>query len=370
MKALVLVLYRENKGHKGVHLSLSNGANTVMSVSELQSKLKTGELTLVNAYVTSNGQVRHKSGTQSFKVEDSVCTVKSNNELNLDAYRNSKVYDGNTRKFGITVNGADYIAKFPKRTGDLSTICEHVASTFINNLGYSAHRTKLCTYKGEIVVLMKDFTSRGQQLRSFKDTGQSSEDTDLQDKHYSYNDVLHLIDKHTKIDTRFKEDVKLYFWRMFILDAMLANRDRHHGNWGYLSGKDGYRFAPIYDNGACLFPDVNVRIDDYVRNRYQFLVERAEKFPASLLMVYSEEEHRYKRTNYYEVLGTFKYPEMRQVLSEFRSIPESRVRSAIVSAVSSNLIAPIYKKFFVDIVMLRYLHIVQRIPLNVAVRRL
>lgn len=368
MKALVLILYKENGVNKRVSLALNNGNTITLGIDELQEVVSLNKVILSNAYMTRSGQIRHKHNTKPFVIK-SITPVRKNSSINLELYRNSKIYDGNTRKFGVTIKGVDYIAKFPKRTGDYSTICEHVASTFINNLGYSAHRTKLCVYNNEVVVLMQDFTSRDYQLRSFKDTGQSSEDTDLQDKHYTYEDVLYLIDKHTKIDIRFKKEAKLYFWRMYILDAILANRDRHHGNWGYLDSQSGYRFAPIYDNGACLFPDVGIKLDSYIKNREQFLIERAEKFPASLLMRYSEEEHRYKRTNYYAVLGSIKCEEMKQAIEEFKAISEDTVRSAIVSAVSSELIPPLCKRFYVDIVMLRYLHIVHRVPLNEAVRR-
>lgn len=287
----------------------------------------------------------------------------------LEKYRNSKLYDGNTCKFGVTIKGVDYIAKFAKTKSDISTLCEHVASSFINNLGYQAHKTILCLYKGEVVVLMKNFTAEGYFLRSFKDTGQSSEDTDVTAKSYTYEDVLYLIDKHTKINSLDKEKVKLHFWRMFVLDAILANRDRHHGNWGYLSKQSGYILAPIYDNGACLFPDVSSRIEEYKKDRAGFLRERAERFPASLLLKYSESEHRNKRTNYNEVIGSMQNRELQVVLKEFRALSFDKIKSAIVAAVSSDLIKPIYKQFFIDIVLVRYLHIVCRLSMEESISR-
>ncbi|MHA6261446.1 HipA domain-containing protein [Sporosarcina sp. CAU 1771] len=37
-----------------------------------------------------------------------------------------------------------------------------------------------------------------------------------------------------------------------VFDALIANNDRHCDNWGVLSGPNGIRVAPIYDNGSSL----------------------------------------------------------------------------------------------------------------------
>jgi hypothetical protein len=37
-----------------------------------------------------------------------------------------------------------------------------------------------------------------------------------------------------------------------LLDAWIANQDRHHENWGALRDLDDLRLAPTFDHGACL----------------------------------------------------------------------------------------------------------------------
>ena len=52
----------------------------------------------------------------------------------------------------------------------------------------------------------------------------------------------------------------------FICDAILGNRDRHAGNWGYLKFSSGYLPAPIYDNGGSLFPNFDSKINEYIES--------------------------------------------------------------------------------------------------------
>lgn len=43
---------------------------------------------------------------------------------------------------------------------------------------------------------------------------------------------------------------------MFIVDAFIANFNRHNGDWGFLYNKSLYdvKIAPIFDCGSCLYP--------------------------------------------------------------------------------------------------------------------
>lgn len=292
-------------------------------------------------------------------------------EIDLDKYKNKKTYDGNTVKFGITYKGIDYIVKPPKNK-DYSMYSEDVASRFMRELGYDAHETVLVRdSKRGNVVLLKDFVKKGENLRSYKATGQSSEDTNVTDKSYTYKDIVHMIEKHTKISSEHKKQAIEQFWDMYMLDAVLGNRDRHHGNWGYICKGKEYKISKIYDNGASLFPNVNDKIDEYKRDRKKFLFERCEKFPASLLMVYDKKEGRNKRTNYYEYVGNYKqYKEMEIAYNKIKSFGLERVYEAIKNASSSKLIPVDLRRFYIDIVCIRYMHIIERLDFEESYRRL
>lgn len=148
---------------------------------------------------------------------------------------------------------------------------------------FLCQETWLGYYNNDLVVILKDFTTSKVKLRSYKDTRQSSEGTDLSSKEYTHKYILYLIEKHTKMSENMKQKMKEHFWRMFVCDAILGNRDRHHENRGYLYKGNEFRPAPIYDNGGCLFPGVSRVIYKFLENEFLFLSERTERFPASLL---------------------------------------------------------------------------------------
>ena len=52
--------------------------------------------------------------------------------------------------------------------------------------------------------------------------------------------------------------LKKHFWKMFVVDALLGNFDRHNGNWGVIVNEQTMksRIAPVYDNGSCLYPQL------------------------------------------------------------------------------------------------------------------
>lgn len=197
-----------------------------LSISELfnlKSKLNPD---CTNFILKINGVISHKHKTEEFRVSDvhtsrtscSDAKKKSGSYVSLElrSLKNNKTYDGRTSKFGITYRGSDYIVKFAKEKNDASCFCEDVASRFIRNLGYQAHETMLIYAKDydSTCVLLKDFTSPSVKLRSFKDTEQSSEDTDIATKTYTYKDVVYMIKIHRKIPETLKPVVLERFWLM------------------------------------------------------------------------------------------------------------------------------------------------------------
>ena len=188
-----------------------------------------------------------------------------------DSMRNGISYDGKTIKFGITLDGKNYIVKTGK--GDLSVYCEYIASKFMRVIGVNSHSVALGLYKGDVVDVIFDFASNyGLYIHSYKDIHQSTEDTDMSNKEYTYKDVIHKIDKNLKLVGKDKEVAINQFWQMFICDAILGNRDRHQGNWGYLgkTGYTNYKVAPIYDNGGSLYPGVYKEINNINKDRKEF----------------------------------------------------------------------------------------------------
>ena len=297
-----------------------------------------------------------------------------------DSMRNELLYDGSTPKFGITVKGSNFIVKAPKDDDD-SVFTEYVASSFIKNIGYSVHNVGLGYYKGNIgavyydgiVDVILDFSKDGESLHSFKDLGQSSVDTDLSSKEYTYNDVVYVLENIIKADIQYKDAILHSFWQMYICDAILGNRDRHWGNWGFLQDNMSKRIypSPLYDNGGSLFPGVSKVIKNIFTEPEKFMYDRTVVFPASLLKKYDSSTRRYKRTNYKEVFSDLR---ISKILAYERSILIQRIGlsgiiSAIVRATSDSVIPKDLVNFYRMIVVCRYLCIVERLPFKSAYRK-
>lgn len=285
-----------------------------------------------------------------------------------DIRPNGKSYNGNTKKSGITYNGIDYIVKFPK-SDDMSVYCEYIASELICSIGVPCHKVELGIYNGTVVAIIQDFTSGTKlTLHSYKDTKQSSEDTDIGDKEYTYDDVIYLIDKHLKMSDSDKTDAQNKFWDMFICDAIIGNRDRHWGNWGYLNNGNGYKFAPLYDNGAGLYPGINKVIDQYMeaQTREKFIYDRVFVFPASLFKV--KRPDRSYRSNYAEI---FKDLSINRVFADRvrrmrQNIGYGFIFNSMLDICKNTDLSWKYCRFFTEIATMRYMCIILRLDFNKA----
>lgn len=269
---------------------------------------------------------------------------------------NGIFYGGNTEKYGITYDGVEYMVKLSKSDDDMSVFSEYISSHLISSLGVDCHETFIGIKDGDYVILCKDFISgTGLSLHAFKDTKQSSEDTDITYKEYTYNDVIYLIEKHLKMDDKEKMLSIESFWTMFICDAIIGNRDRHWGNWGYVWDGKCYKFSKLYDNGGGMFPDVNKVISGYIDSvtRKKFMYERVFRFPASLFKL--PREDRSYRTNYYEMCNSYKNDVLINKIRHFRELfSYYYVYKFLVSICNELPINQEYKRFYIEIATLRY----------------
>lgn len=264
--------------------------------------------------------------------------------------------DGADPKMWVNINEDRYLLKLPKNKS-LSQYSEYISSKFMNNIGLPSHETILSTYQGRICCLCKNLVPDGFSLRTFKEIHESSVDTDLSVKEYTYEDVLKIISS-LKVDEHFEKLLIQFFWRQFVCDAILANRDRHHGNWGYLKDvNDHYLLASVYDNGASLFP--NRDISSSIFDNYDGYVKIA---PASVFKEWRPDIlDRPMKTNFYtmfsESSNLMGYPEFKEAISWIRS---KDINKAIHEAVDNYYIPDSVKQFSIDLVNERFKVIVER----------
>lgn len=199
-----------------------------------------------------------------------------------DSVDNNKLYGWNAGfKRGITIDGSNWIIKFPQETNGFknvdisfttSPLSEYIGSHIYQILGYKTQDTKLGFYHNEkysrtqIVVICKDFTNEYTKLVDYESIKNNYSD-DLQEKIIAIKNTLNKgnsLDAHSvpieEVMLQFEENeifknnsyVKEHFWDMLVIDCIINNNDRNKNNWGLLYNikTDKYDIAPIYDNGA------------------------------------------------------------------------------------------------------------------------
>lgn len=86
-----------------------------------------------------------------------------------------------------------------------------------------------------------------------------------------YDDAIEYVIDFVKEQTGL--DITTYLANTFWLDAIILNTDRHFNNYGIIMSENGYREAPIFDNGKSLLTgldiDINVMpISEAIRKAY------------------------------------------------------------------------------------------------------
>ena len=155
---------------------------------------------------------------------------------------NYKYYGGkNGGKICIKYNNEDYMLKFPNINEGVSEhvysnscISEYIVCNIFKILGLNAQDTILGTYniKGneKVVVACKDFTSNGNVLKQFAELKNSQIETSKNGFGTELNEVIETIENQLIYDVN---ELKEFFWQMFIVDSLVGNFDRHNGNWGF-----------------------------------------------------------------------------------------------------------------------------------------
>ena len=169
-----------------------------------------------------------------------------------------RFYSGAERKKSIIINENPYLVKFQKNSREglrFNHISEFLGSHIFSLLGMEAQETQLGLYHGENVVVIKDFLGEDEVFVPFNGVGDSSLEQDKEKYQYSYEDIIRMLKENVKLTD--VEQTMHQFWDMFIVDALIANFDRHGSNWGFIKKNHQYRLSPIFDNGSSLFPQLN-----------------------------------------------------------------------------------------------------------------
>jgi len=221
-----------------------------------------------------------------------------------------RYYSGAERKKSVMISGRPYLVKFQKNSRDglrFNHVSEYLGSHIFALLGIETQETFLGTYKGENVVVIQDFLGEDEVFVPFNGVGDSSLEHDKERFQYSYEDIMDMLRDNVKL-TNVEQTIDL-FWDMFIVDALIANFDRHGSNWGFIKKDNSYRLAPVFDNGSSLFPQLNTdeKIDEVLSNQAEIDM-RVYKFPTSQI------KYKGKKSSYYEIISSLAFEECNQAL--------------------------------------------------------
>jgi hypothetical protein len=262
--------------------------------------------------------------------------------------KNQKFYSGSEEKIGISIGSTDYILKFqkPSETGLLNNIiCEYIGCHVFQMLGMNVQRTFLGTYEGRNVVALEDFITAGQQFVPFNEVGDSSLEHDRETYQYSYADVMRMLQENTKL-TKIPETIN-QFWRIYIIDALLGNFDRHGANWGFIKESNRYTLAPVFDNGSCLFPRIHtdeacleILRDEHEVNKRVFL------FPTSQIKLDN------MKSSYFEVIHSLQFPECNTALLDIVGKMDMQRIAIFIDSIEQ--ISEIQKRFYRTILQVRF----------------
>lgn len=204
-------------------------------------------------------------------------------------------YKGSEKKKTLIYNNKKYLVKFPdpirEKNKNISYInnafSEYIGSNIFEICGIKTQKTLLGTYKyrekEKVVCACEDFTDEENLLYEFENLALSTNpDKRIETE---IKDIMEVIEENKMIST---EKTKKEFWKMFIIDSLIGNTDRHNGNWGFILNKKTGKidFAPIYDCGSCLNPMIedeeierisDIELKNLAINCYSCLKENGKK---------------------------------------------------------------------------------------------
>ena len=270
--------------------------------------------------------------------------------IDFSKYPTTNTYYGGTeRKFGVNIDGFEYMIKFQKQTNfgakRFNHISEYLGSHIFNMLELNAQETYLGLYNGEQVVACKNFIIDGYQFVPFNDVGESTLEQDKETYQYSYQDIMQMLADNVKL-TNVKETIDM-FWNIYVVDALLGNFDRHGSNWGFLKKNGRYSLTPIFDNGSCLFPQLTD--DDTINkimNSEELTNERVYKFPTSQVLLND------KKSSYYEIIDSLQFKECNKaVIRVCQKYSQNNIDNLIDS---TPFLTNTHKEFYKYIIKQRY----------------
>ncbi|MCL2088258.1 MAG: HipA domain-containing protein [Oscillospiraceae bacterium] len=223
---------------------------------------------------------------------------------------------------------------------------EHIGSSIFRSCGIDAQETVIGEFtdrsgKRKTVVGCKDFTQNGIVLYEMDKLANAIAPDEIQ-LDATIENVNRIIDESEFIKD--KNAIKIGFWDMFVVDALIGNKDRHLGNWGILDNNDEITFAPVYDCGSAL----SALLDD---DKMQLIIKDPVTFKNQEFNTASMYSMGGKRIFYHEI---FKNPPNDLAVAIKRIVPKINMEEIYSIVDSTPQMPEIRKTYLKQALALRY----------------
>lgn len=271
-------------------------------------------------------------------------------------------YDGAVFKHPIVYKGEVYLLKYGGSAEPLNAdqasyidfpLCEHLGSRCFETLGLPAQKTILGTYRGHKVVACKDFIQELGRTRfdlvEFKRLERSYVGWSRQILKTPQLANIHGVFDEFPALSKIANQAETFFWKMFLCDALLANFDRHAGNWGYIHDLETDELvspAPVYDCGGCLTPRLTEDAMARIITSPSELRERTLAFPRACMLVDG------KKPTYQEF---FELPEAERCMRVARDfVPKMDISAATAVIEGSPGLSDVHREYLCKMIACRY----------------
>ncbi len=261
-----------------------------------------------------------------------------------------KAYGGaNGNKINIRYGEKSYMLKFPplpSRNKAMSytngCVSEYLACHIFEALGFKTQETLIGTYtdnrgKEKTVVACGDFTEGGKKLIEFAHLKNTCINSEQNGYGTELTSILQAIEEQTLLPP---DQLRYFFWDMFIADAFLGNFDRHNGNWGIVVDErlQTAEIAPVYDCGSCLYPQLAAEDMQAVLDSEDEINKRIYTFPASVI------EENGKKISYFNFISSLENEDCNAALKRVHGRIDIERLCRIVEETPTLL--PVQKEFF------------------------
>jgi len=264
-------------------------------------------------------------------------------------------YTGSEKKKTMILDNKKYLVKFPdpNRSTKLeisyinNVYSEYIGTKIFETCGFETQKVKLGIYnkdgKERIVCGCEDFTNSDIKLVEFE----KFENASIEPNPFKreLKDIFHIVE--SGVYNINLDELKEKFWNMFIIDCLIANEDRHNGNWGFLKTIKDEKliFSPIYDCGSCLF-------SVYTDEKMQECLQKKSKMQDCIKNTSSAIRDNGSKIKYFEFITSLKNEDCNNAL--IRMYDKINLEKIFKLIDEIDIISNIRKEFYFKVIEGKY----------------